>query len=59
VDRVLREPTGGAHRDYDEAAATMKAAIADALKKLEKKSIKKLLDDRYEKFRNLGQFGEA
>ena len=59
VDRVLPEPTGGAHRDYDEAAATMKAAIGDALNKLEKKSIKKLLDDRYEKFRNLGQFGEA
>ena len=59
VDRILPEPTGGAHRDHDTAAATMKAAILETLKKLEKKSLKKLLDDRYEKFRNLGQFGEA
>ena len=59
VDRILPEPRGGAHRDHDAAAATMKAAILESLKKLEKKSVKKLLDDRYEKFRNLGQFGEA
>ena len=59
VDRILAEPTGGAHRDHDAAAATMKAAIIDALQKLDKKSVKKLLDDRYEKFRNLGQFGIA
>jgi acetyl-CoA carboxylase carboxyl transferase subunit alpha len=59
VDRILAEPTGGAHRDHDTAAATMKTAILESLKKLEKKSLKKLLDDRYEKFRNLGQFGEA
>jgi acetyl-CoA carboxylase carboxyl transferase subunit alpha len=59
VDRILPEPTGGAHRDHDTAAATMKAAILETLKKLEKKSLKKLLDDRYEKFRNLGQFAEA
>lgn len=59
VDRILPEPTGGAHRDHDAAAATMKVAILESLKKLEKKSVKKLLDDRYEKFRNLGQFGEA
>ncbi len=59
VDRILPEPTGGAHRDHDTAAATMKAAILETLKKLEKKSLKKLLDDRYEKFRNLGQFAET
>jgi acetyl-CoA carboxylase carboxyl transferase subunit alpha len=59
VDQVLPEPTGGAHRDYDEAAATMKAAILDSLKTLEKKSTKKLLDDRYTKFRNLGEFEDS
>ena len=37
----------------------MKAAILETLKKLEKKSLKKLLDDRYEKFRNLGQYADS
>jgi acetyl-CoA carboxylase carboxyl transferase subunit alpha len=59
VDRVLPEPVGGAHRDADAAAATLKEAILDSLKKLEKKSLKKLLDDRYAKFRNLGQYAEV
>ncbi len=59
VDRVLPEPTGGAHRDHDAAAVTMKAAILESLKVLEKKSLKKLLDDRYAKFRNLGQYADS
>ncbi len=59
VDQVLTEPTGGAHRGYDEAAATMKSAILESLKKLEKKSLKKLLDDRYNKFRNLGEYADS
>lgn len=59
VDRILPEPTGGAHRNYDAAAITMKAAILETLKKLEKKSLKKLLDDRYEKFRKLGQYADT
>lgn len=59
VDRIIKEPTGGAHRDYDTAAKALKEAITDSLAKLEKKSLKKLLDDRYKKFRNLGIFAEA
>jgi acetyl-CoA carboxylase carboxyl transferase subunit alpha len=59
VDRVLPEPTGGAHRDHDAAAITMKAAILDSLKVLEKKSLQQLLDDRYAKFRNLGQYADS
>ncbi len=59
VDRIIKEPLGGAHRDHDVAAKTLKEAILDSLSKLEKKSLKKLLDDRYAKFRNLGIFAEA
>jgi len=59
VDRVLPEPTGGAHRDHDAAAVTMKTAILDSLKILEKKSLQQLLDDRYAKFRNLGQYANS
>lgn len=58
VDQILKEPVGGAHRDYAEAAATMKTAIVDSLKGLSKKSDKKLLDDRYDRFRKLGVFEE-
>ena len=59
VDRVISEPMGGAHRDFDLAAKALKDAIVDSLGKLQKKSTKKLLEDRYTKFRNLGEFAET
>ena len=37
----------------------MKTAILDSLKILEKKSLQQLLDDRYAKFRNLGQYADS
>lgn len=58
VDQVLPEPTGGAHRDYDAAANTLKLAITKSLAKLRKKSLTKLLEDRYQRFRCLGEFAE-
>jgi acetyl-CoA carboxylase carboxyl transferase subunit alpha len=59
VDQILPEPTGGAHRNYDASAATIKAAILQSLETLEKKSCKELLDDRYAKFRSLGEFEDS
>ena len=59
VDRIIKEPVGGAHRDHEVAALALKEAILDSLSKLEKKSQKNLLDDRYNKFRNLGVFSEV
>ena len=58
VDKVVPEPTGGAHRDHDAAASMIKEAIAKSLAELKKKSVKKLLDDRYARFRKLGEFEE-
>jgi acetyl-CoA carboxylase carboxyl transferase subunit alpha len=58
VDQIIAEPTGGAHRDYDAAAKMLKAAITKSLTKLKKKSVSKLLEDRYKRFRNLGEFAE-
>ena len=58
VDQIIAEPTGGAHRDYDTAAKMLKAAITKSLTKLKKKSVSKLLEDRYKRFRNLGEFAE-
>lgn len=59
VDTILEEPIGGAHRDPDQAAAIMKKAISSSLATLRKKSVTKLLDDRYARFRKLGEFEEV
>ena len=59
VDRIVKEPLGGAHRDHEVAATAVKEAINDALSRLQKKNVEELLEERYQKFRNLGVFAEA
>jgi acetyl-CoA carboxylase carboxyl transferase subunit alpha len=56
VDRIVEEPTGGAHQDHDAAAAAVGAAISDALENLDRMDPAELVDDRYRRFRALGVF---
>lgn len=58
VDTIISEPAGGAHRDYDLAAKSLKKEIKSALNKLLKLDADKLLEKRYSKFRNMGVFEE-
>lgn len=58
IDEEIVEPIGGAHTDYETTAASMKSAISKALKKLEKMSPDELRAQRYDKFRQMGQFIE-
>ncbi len=59
VDEVVPEPLGGAHRDPLSAAQSLKTAVAAALRELDKIPTDKLLKQRYEKFRKMGQFNEG
>src|SRR5271165_5917470 len=58
-DDVIPEPPGGAHHDYDAAAAALAEALERHLGELEKMSTKELLDSRYKKFRNMAQYYET
>ncbi len=58
VDGVLVEPLGGAHRDYDRAADSVRTAIRTTLAELGGLSPTELREQRYQKFRALGQFVE-
>src|SRR6516165_2251386 len=55
-DEVIAEPPGGAHDDYDAAAAALAEALERNLGELEKLSTQELLDGRYKKFRNMAQY---
>ncbi len=56
VDEVIPEPLGGAHRDPQEVAKKIKAALLNAFNELQNKKIEELLRERYNKFRNIGNF---
>jgi len=58
VDGVLPEPLGGAHRDPSLIYATVTETIAAAITALKEIPMKKLLEERYEKFRGMGVFSE-
>jgi acetyl-CoA carboxylase carboxyl transferase subunit alpha len=54
VDEVLPEPLGGAHRDYQQMAQTLKAALIRHLAELKSVPTEQLLENRYQRFRNIG-----
>lgn len=56
IDEVIPEPLGGAHRDPQKTAETLKETIERNLKDLKTQSKEKLLEARYKKFRKMGEF---
>jgi acetyl-CoA carboxylase carboxyl transferase subunit alpha len=56
VDEIIREPEGGAHRDYDAAAASLGEGLRQNLERISRVRIPELLEKRYQKFRRLGVF---
>ena len=58
IDEVVAEPEGGAHRDHDLAAANLGSALRRNLKRALETPIDQLLEQRYAKFRKLGNFSE-
>jgi acetyl-CoA carboxylase carboxyl transferase subunit alpha len=59
IDEVISEPLGGAHHDYDVAAANLKKAIIKQLEKLVPMAGDEVRADRQKKFRDIGAFHEA
>ncbi len=54
VERVIDEPAGGAHQDHERAASLVGDALEAALEELSLLSPAALRDDRYQRFRRLG-----
>jgi len=54
VDEIIGDPLGGAHRDPSKMAFVLRDSILKHLKMLNKLSIEELLNNRYEKYRHIG-----
>ena len=57
IDKIIGEPLGGAHSNYDAAAAALKEAIVEAFSELSDLSAEQLVEDRYQKFARIGRVG--
>jgi acetyl-CoA carboxylase carboxyl transferase subunit alpha len=59
IDRVVSEPTGGAHRDHRATAIVLKRALQDQLKLLVSVPASELMARRFERIMSYGRFREA
>jgi acetyl-CoA carboxylase carboxyl transferase subunit alpha len=57
IDEIVPEPNGGAHNDFDAAAAVLDMALARALAQLVAEPAAQRLERRYDKFRHFGRLG--
>ncbi|MBZ5533723.1 MAG: acetyl-CoA carboxylase carboxyltransferase subunit alpha [Acidobacteriia bacterium] len=56
IDDIIPEPPGGAHQDYDGAAAMVDEVLQRHFNDLRKLPVQQLVDSRYDKFRKMAQF---
>jgi acetyl-CoA carboxylase carboxyl transferase subunit alpha len=54
VDRIVPEPEGGAHEDWDEAAARLAEALKESLAEVDSMTDGARVARRYERFRKMG-----
>jgi len=59
IDEVIPEPVGGAQLDHEQAAINLRTALLSNLEVLSKRPKDRLLSERYEKFRQMGQVLEG
>ncbi len=56
IDRIIPEPLGGAHRDYDAIATNIREALESSLRELRALTTDQLLEKRYQRLMSFGQF---
>lgn len=58
IDRIIPEPLGGAHRDYDAIAENIREALQGSLRELRALNTDQLLEKRYQKLMSFGRFDD-
>ncbi|EST54744.1 acetyl-CoA carboxylase subunit alpha [Brevibacillus panacihumi W25] len=56
IDGIIPEPFGGAHRDVAKQAESVKNVLVEQLEQLSQLSPDELVQDRYEKFKQIGEY---
>ncbi|MNC37784.1 Acetyl-coenzyme A carboxylase carboxyl transferase subunit alpha [compost metagenome] len=59
IEEIVPEPRGGAHHDYEATGAAIKDAVWRHLQELSSLAPAELKEDRYRKFRKIGEFAEG
>ncbi|HLR59007.1 MAG TPA: acetyl-CoA carboxylase carboxyltransferase subunit alpha [Pseudogracilibacillus sp.] len=58
IDEIIKEPKGGAHRDLQEQARNIDKVLTKSLKELNQYKVEDLLENRWLKYKKIGEFSE-
>lgn len=58
IDRIIKEPVGGAHKNPEEMAQNIKENLCETIKNLKNEPIDNVVNKRYDKFRKMGEIVE-
>ena len=58
IDKIIKEPLGGAHQNRDKIFNTVKKEIISTFQDLKKQKIKDLLENRLKRFTEMGVYNE-
>jgi acetyl-CoA carboxylase carboxyl transferase subunit alpha len=58
IDEIIPEPAGGAHRDHMAAAQSVTGAVTRVVEELRQLSPDRLVEERYEKYRDIAFYLE-
>src|SRR4051794_8786376 len=59
IDKIVPEPLGGAHRDPQATAQSLRKALVEALKQVQEKKPRELVEERLERIMDYGKFKET
>ena len=56
IDKIIKEPQKNGEVDFEKLANNLKKEIISSINELSKLNEKKIVQNRYEKFRNMGEY---
>ncbi len=56
IDKIIKEPLGGAHYDHNETFEAVRKELVSTFKKLDKLSPEKRIEQRRDKFIKMGNY---
>ncbi len=56
IDKIIKEPKGDKEESFEKVAKDLKKEITNITKELQSMSIEEMVEERYQKFRNMGEY---
>lgn len=56
IDKIIKEPSGDEEKSFDKICKSLKKEIIKSIIDTKCKTVEEIVEDRYKKFRNMGEF---